>query len=289
VATLMARGSFSLAPRLTIASTDIRLNPPAPAAGGSVELSVRVVNPATTDVKGVKVDLFADGAPIGSSTGDIAAGKDYVFAGFPKWTAAAGTHVLLCRASSGAQITEATRNLTVGATVALVKPVLMTTMTLNPGTTVQPPPPPPPPAATMKLASPAVSNMAMMTVVLRPDLQILSSDISFSPNPPKPGEPLTITVIVRNLGDGAANGGTVSAVLQVDGAEATRREFPVTIPAKGLTTLVWPLSAPNGKSFTTVATANIANDANPGNNQAQATSAIQVMLMRQVQPYIQMK
>ena len=100
---------------------------------------------------------------------------------------------------------------------------------------------------------------------------------------------LTNTVIVRNLGDGAANGGTVSAVLQVDGAEATRREFPVTIPAKGLTTLVWPLSAPNGKSFTTVATANIANDANAGNNQAQATSAIQVMLMRQVQPYIQMK
>jgi hypothetical protein len=163
-------------------------------------------------------------------------------------------------------------------------------MTLNPGTTVQPPPPPPPPpAATMKLASPAVNNVAMMTVILRPDLQILSSDISFSPNPPKATEPLTITIIVRNLGDGAANGGTVSAILQVDGAEATRREFPVTIPAKGLTTLVWPLSAPNGKSFTTVATANIANDANAGNNQAQATSAVQVMLMRQVQPYIQMK
>jgi hypothetical protein len=251
-------------------------------------LSVRVMNPATTDVKGVRVELFADGASIGAATGDVAAGKDFIFVGFPRWTAAAGTHTLLCRATAGAQITEATRTLTVGAAMALVKPVLTTQMTLNPGTTVLPPPPPPP-AGTVRLAAPTANTAMMMAVVLRPDLQIMTPDISFSPNPPKPKEPLTITVVVRNIGTGAANGGTVTAVLQVGGAEAARREFPVTIAANGLMTLTWPLTAPDGTSFTTIATANIANDSNPANNQAQASSAIQVMLMKPIQPYIQMK
>jgi uncharacterized repeat protein (TIGR01451 family) len=280
----MARGSFSIAPRLTITPTDIRLNPIAPAAGGSVELSVRVVNPGASDAKAVRVELFADGARIGEASGDIAAGKDRVFTGYPRWTAAAGKHVLLCRANSGGQITEVTRELTVGATIALVKPLLTTTAIISPGATVAPPP------ATVKLATPA-TNLALMAAIARPDLQILTSDISFSPAPPKPGEPLTITVVVRNLGDAAANGGTVTAVLQADGAEAGRRQFPVTIPAKGMTTLVWPLSAPAGKSFTTVATASIANDSRADNNQAQATSMIQVILSKplQLQPYIQAK
>jgi hypothetical protein len=253
--------------RLAIASTDVRLNPAAPGAGTPVDLSVRIQNPGTADAKGVQAEIFADGVRLGGASGDVPAGRDFVFSGFPRWTPTSGKHVLLCRATFGGQTTEATREVVVGAAMALVKPVL---------TTSQP----------MTLATPSVGGAMMMHMaVARPDLQIQSTDITFSPASPKGGDPLTMTIVVRNVGNADANGGIVLGVFQVDGAEAGRREFPVTVPAGGMTTLIWPVSTPSGRTLTTTATATVGNDSRADNNQATASIAI-ASVMRYERPQV---
>src|SRR5439155_36169 len=123
IASLIGRASFSL-PRLVLTAADVRLNPPAPAAGQPVQLSVHAQNMGSADAKGVRVEIFADQVKIGEAGGDIVAGKDYVFTGFPGWTPAAGSHVLLCRATVSGQTVEATREITTALGVMLVKPFL---------------------------------------------------------------------------------------------------------------------------------------------------------------------
>jgi hypothetical protein len=260
------RGTLSLG-RLAITSTDVRLNPVAPAAGTPVDLSVRIQNPGTTDAKGVRAELFADGVRLGDATGDVPAGRDFIFSGYPRWTPAAGKHVLLCRATFGGQVTEATREVVVGTALTLVKPVLTA-------------------GQTMTLASPAAGGAMMMrAAITRPDLQIMPTDITFSPASPKAGDPLTMTIVVRNIGNADASGGTVLGVFQVDGSESARREFPVTVPAGGMTTLIWPVSTPSGKTLTTTATATVGNDSRADNNQATASIAV-ASVMRYERPQV---
>ena len=261
VASLIGRASFSF-PRLTITAADVRLNPVAPSAGEAVELSVRAQNTGSADAKGVRVELYADGVRLGEATGDIGAGKDRVFTGFPRWTPAAGKHVLLCRATVAGQTTEATREITAAAMATLlVKPVRA-------------------PGATLVTPEIKTGGLMMMTVLERPDLQILPTDITYSPATPKAGDPLNITIVVRNIGTGAANGGAVVGVFQVDGKEAARREFPVTIGPNGMTTLVWPVTTPSGSALTAVATARVANDSRADNNEARASTSVMTLLMK---------
>ena len=85
---------------------------------------------------------------------------------------------------------------------------------------------------------------------------------------------------------GAANNATVRAILQADGAEVTRREFPVNLAASGMTSLSWPVTTPSGKVLTAVVTAIVANDARADNNQAQATTSVAIALQRQLSPMI---
>ena len=63
-------------------------------------------------------------------------------------------------------------------------------------------------------------------------------------------------------------------VLQVDGSESTRREFPVNIAPGGMTSLMWQVTTPSGTSLTAIATASAANDSQPGNNEARASTSI---------------
>jgi subtilase family serine protease len=122
--------------------------------------------------------------------------------------------------------------------------------------------------------------------IMNPDLQIIPSDITFLPGSPKAGDALTISILVRNVGTGAANGGTIQAILQVDGAEVTRRDFPATIAASGITSLTWPVTTPAGRTLTVIVTASIANDSRSDNNRAQNSAAIMQVLDRQISPYI---
>jgi len=283
VASLIGRGAFSLT-RLAMTTADIRLNPLAPAAGAPVDVSVRVQNPGAADVKGVRVELFADGTRLGEVSGTVPAGKDYVFSGLPKWTPASGAHTLLLRASAGTQIVEATRDVTVGAGIRLLNPAV-TSITLQTapsagtggtGGTTSP---------TVGLRTTAVTGMTLMAIS-NPDLQILPTDITFMPPTPKAGDALTINVTVRNVGTGPANNATVRVIFQVDGAENGRREFPVTIAASGMTSVSFPVTTPAGKVVTAVAAGIIANDLRADNNQAQASTAIALALQRQLNPMI---
>lgn len=267
VAALIGRGSFGFA-RLSVTANDVRLNPLVPSAGSSVELSVRVQNAGAGDVKGVRAELFADGVRLGEANGDIAAGKDRVFTGYPRWTPTAGKHVILCRASAGGQITEASREVTVGAGITLMKPLLTTTtMTTNP---------------TIGMQTAAMSGMTL-AIAARPDLQILAGDITFAPAAPKANDPLTVTIVVRNLGNALATGGMVTGVLQADGAEVARRQFPAAVAANGSMSLIWPVTTPSGKVLTAIATSAVANDSRADNNEGRASASIATIIIFQPQ------
>jgi len=267
VASLIGRASFSM-PRLLVTAADVRLNPLAPAAGQPVELSVRAQNAGTADAKGVRVELFADQVKIGEATGDIVAGKDYIFTGFPRWTPGAGRHVLLCRATVLGQTTEVTRDVTAGLMATLVAPTLMKQPAI---------------LATPETKMAPLGGTLMMAKFERPDLQITPADITYAPAMPKANEPVTITIRVQNVGTAAASG-TVTGVLQVDGAESARRDFPVSLAPGGMMSLMWPVTTPSGSTLTAVATASVANDAQPGNDEARAsTSILRVIEKQQLQ------
>ena len=258
VVSLIGRASFTV-PRLVVTAADVRLNPVTPAAGEAVELSVRAQNTGSADAKGVRIELFADDVRLGEATGDVVAGKDRIFTGYPRWTPGAGKHVLLCRATVAGQTTEATREITTALTATLVKPMIKQ------------------PAI---LAAPEGLQTTMMVArIERPDLQILPADITYSPPSPKAGDALTITIMVRNIGTAAGNG-TVTGVLQVDGTEAARREFPVMIAPSGMTSLVWPVTTPSGSTLTAIATATATGDSRADNNEARASTSVLRLIMK---------
>jgi hypothetical protein len=257
VASLIGRASFSMA-RLLVTAADVRLNPVAPAAGQPVELSVRAMNSGNADAKGVRVELFADQVKLGEATGDIEIGKDHIFTGFPRWTPAAGRHVLLCRATVMGQTTEVTREVTTGFTAVMVSPTIMKQPAI---------------LATPETKMAPLGGTLMMARLERPDLQITPADITYAPAMPKAGDALTITIRVQNVGTATASG-TVTGVLQVDGAESARRDFPVSIGPGGMMSLVWPVTTPSGSTLMAVATASVANDAQPGNNEGRASTSI---------------
>jgi len=259
VAALIGRGGLAgskLGSKLAMASADIRLNPLAPTAGADVTVSVHIQNTGTTDVQGVQAELFVDGVRLGSSSADIAAGKDAVLASFPHWKPTAGNHTLLCRASAGNSAVSATRDVSVGATALLVKGL---------------------PTTGFKTGFSAL-------LAGKPDLQITPGDITFTPTMPRPGTTVTVSINVRNVGAAAATGGTVLCILSADGSEVTRRQFDASLDAGGSTTLSWPVMTPNGKSISVSATASVADDAQPGNNSATAMTSVGVLLIKQVQP-----
>ena len=117
------------------------------------------------------------------------------------------------------------------------------------------------------------SGMLMAAKLELPDVQITPSDITYAPAMPKVGDALTITIMVRNIGAGPASG-TVTGVLQVDGGEMARREFSVSIGPGGMMSLVWPVTTPSGSTLNAIATASVANDAQPGNNEGRASASI---------------
>ncbi len=246
VAALVGRGAMAHGP-LAMEAADIQLTPAIPAAGASVALSARVRNTGTTDLTGVRVEIYADGVLVGNASGDIAAGKDHVFT-LPRWTATAGSHKLLCHATAGISQVEATRDVTVGGT-----------------------------GVKSLAGSPGLGGLQGA----HPDLQILSSDIRFTPMTPRPGDQLTISVTVRNGGQAAASGGSVLLILQADGNESTRRQFPVAVAAGGAMTLSWIVTTPQGKLLSVDARATVSDDSNSSNDEARATTSTGVVLMLQ--------
>ena len=250
VAALVGRGALT-APKLAIGPTDILMTPAVPAAGTSVALSARVRNTGTATASGVRAELLVDEIRLGSATGDIAAGKERIFT-FPKWKAVSGSHTFVCRVASGTLRTETTRNVSVGA-VALK---MLTTTTATTAT-----------KATLLLA--------------KPDLQILTTDIRFSPTSPRAGTTVTISITVRNIGKATATGGSVLGVLQVDGKEVARRQFAAALAAGGSTTLSWPVTTPTGKQLSVTATAKATNDARADNNVARGVASVAVTI-----PYV---
>ena len=260
VAALIGRGAGSrltLGSKLVMVSADLRLNPLVPTAGSDVTVSVHMQNTGATDMQGVHAELFADGVRLGEATGDIAAGKDLVLTSFPHWKPTAGNHTLLCRASAGTAAVSATRDVSVSASALLVK----------------------------GLQTPTGFKTGFSALLAgKPDLQITSGDITFTPTMPRPGTTVTVSITVHNVGAAAADGGSVLCILFADGSEVTRRQFDASLAAGGSTTLSWPVATPNGRQISVSATASAADDAQAGNNTATAMTSVGVFLIKQVQP-----
>jgi len=265
VAALMGRGAF--ASSLAMTTADIRLSPPIPTAGSDVTVSVRLQNTGTTDLPGVRAELFVDNVRLGEASADIGAGKEALLSAFPHWKPAVGGHTILVRATQGRQVVSATRDVSVGAGTGLLVKTFPTAGTLG--------------TAGMTIKSGAVAGGGFPTLmVARPDLQIGPGDITFNPPSPSPNAAVTVSITVRNVGAAAASGGSVLAIFSADGAEVTRRQFPVELAAGAITTLSWPLTTPNAKQLSLSANATVSNDAQPANNQGTAAATVAVVLFR---------
>ena len=86
---------------------------------------------------------------------------------------------------------------------------------------------------------------ANLTVASLPDLSITSPDIIFTPAAPMPGDPVTITATIRNLGETAASNVPVD-IYDGDPAAAGAKIYNTTVPSIG-----------GGSSLTVHVTANL--------------------------------
>ncbi|MFZ3136431.1 MAG: CARDB domain-containing protein [Thermodesulfovibrionales bacterium] len=86
---------------------------------------------------------------------------------------------------------------------------------------------------------------ANLTVASLPDLSITSPDIIFTPAAPMPGDPVTITATIRNLGEAAASNVPID-IYDGDPAAVGARIYNTTVPLIG-----------GGSSFTLNITANL--------------------------------
>jgi len=94
-------------------------------------------------------------------------------------------------------------------------------------------------------------------------------DIHFTPVNPRAGQPISFTVVVRNLGTAAAQGASVVFKLLVDGRQvAISQPVLFNIAGHGIFQASWSTSIPAGQHMQVVVFVIANGDVNPANNQA---------------------
>ena len=273
--------ALTMNPAIGLSANSIVLRPFPPTAGAPMAIAVQLSNLGHTPIRGARVTVAVDGTALGETVIDVPASGLVMAASFKDWTATPGRHDVHASVTVGSNHSVATKPLFVTApgTRGFGRPGLVTgggvgvpvessgAMTLDTtarkGFTFQPG------------FKPVLGGTPNGT---SPDLQIVTSDIRFTPALPSVGAAMTVAIGVRNLGAVPARDGRVLAVLTAGGVEIARRQFPALVPAKGVVTLNWLLTAPSGSPLVVTATATAAGDANPSNNQARATVASRVLI-----------
>lgn len=120
-----------------------------------------------------------------------------------------------------------------------------TTTTTGPVRRSLPPPPPP-----------------------RPDLAIGAGGLRVSPQSAAPGRPVSVQVVVVNVGGGDCAGAMVSFQVRGSRGETAARggQRLGPVPARGRATASWGFTMPPAGSWRVEVAVQAANDANPGNN-----------------------
>jgi hypothetical protein len=230
---------------LSIATSDIRVDPSSPKPGDSVSISFVVRNVGKTDAKAARVmcAIYADGRLVDREevSEDIKAGDAKVRKWKTKMPSARQVRIEV--SSSLPEDLEARNN---RASIDISKQA-----GIGGGSSsgyYRPPPPTIPAAA------------------LKPDLAV--GDIRFSPAAPRIGEKVVFTINLRNLGKVDARGATVMCVLYADGRIAAQRQFPADVRAGSSTPLQWSALTPAATQLRLDVSVTARDDGESGNNRA---------------------
>jgi hypothetical protein len=108
-----------------------------------------------------------------------------------------------------------------------------------------------------------------VTAPALPDLTITSSDILVDPSPPSPGEEVTVTAVVRNIGRADATSARANFYLYVNGTLTTRQSVADSVSMGGFTGFVWRFRMPRARQVLLSVTTGAANDGNNSNGWAE--------------------
>lgn len=265
--------SFAAKQAVALTPNSILMRPFPPAPGTPASVTVQLSNPDRTPIHGARVAVSVDGVALGESMVDIPAHGLAMASGFKEWTATAGPHEVRAAVSVGASRSEVSKPLLVSAagTRGFGRPAVVAGGAFKPGAPrgIGSPDSAGKPGFTMQPGFKPV--MGGLRGGPGPNLQITPADIRFTPAQPAAGAAMSVAITVRNVGVAPANDGRVLAVLSAGGAEVARQQFAAAVPAKGLLTLDWPLTAPAASPLVVTVTATASGDTDPSNNQTRAT------------------
>ena len=105
------------------------------------------------------------------------------------------------------------------------------------------------------------------------DLSVSMTDIRFTPATLRPGQAVSFSALIRNLGTVAVQGAQVSFRLMVDGRQAAiSQPFAFNISGQGTFLANWSTLIPPGQQMQIIVAVTANGDLNPANNQAALTS-----------------
>lgn len=265
--------SMSAHSPIALTANSIVLRPFPPSPGMPVSVAVQLANLERMPVQGARVSVSVDGAPLGDVTIDVPASGVAMASGFKDWPATAGAHEVRASVRVGASESAAAKPMFVGTPGdrGFGRPGMATGGTMVAGG-------PRGMGAPETIGGPRFGKPGGMKPTLGgrggdgPDLRVTPADVRFTPASPTANSAMSVTITVHNAGSATATDGRVLAVLSAAGVEVARKQFPAMVPAKGMTLIEWPLTAPaNGPLMVTV-TASAAGDADLSNNQTRATA-----------------
>lgn len=263
--------ALAAATTLQLSANHILLDPFPPAPGTPMSVSVRLVNLGGAPVQGARVSVRVDGEMLGETQIDVPGSGTATATGFKVWNARPGRHDVRASVTVGATRSEATKPMLVAGAGArgLEGRGFVAGRGLVQGGGKGGALTPGAGGRGVAAGRPGLKRGAAAGAA---DLQITPADIRFEPSPPSASAPMKVIITVRNPGGLPARDGRVLAVLTAGGTEVTRREFDAAVPAAGVLTLEWPLTAPPQTPIVVDVTATTSGDADPKNNQARATT-----------------
>ncbi len=258
-ATIPARPALpaiGASPDLSVTSNDVRYDITPSKTGESLNVHVKVRNEGKADAKGAKVllTLYADNKKAAEKEiavpDIIKPGGDYTALGV--MTMPVGQSLRLDVSATVPQDAKSQNN---RASVPINAPRR-------------------PPLGAPSI-NPNLRDVNRFITTDKPDLNVSSRDVRFSPTSPKANDTLTISVTVRNNGKADAKGARAILTLYADGQRLASGSFEADIRVNGTyTTPMWRVKVPSAKQLSVDVSVTVAQDANTRDNQASVNISV---------------
>ena len=263
-------GATALTPLGFAKIGDLEL-PPNLVAGAPASIVVPISNPLLVPLNNIKAILMLDGKSV--QTQSVATlvpqqSRSIVFSNVV--IAQPGNHevkigVQLQRGDAKPQMGAVSQNIVVqpaGAVAVVKKPggVPVRTGGTSPNLRTLVPASSPAGSATASAPAAPTAGSASGTAAAHGELVVRASDLSYSPMPARPGQPVAFRVVVRNTGDAAVQGAALVLSLYADGRlVASQSPIQFSVAAKGSYQASWQASMPGGQQVQLVASASVGN------------------------------